>query len=798
MIHRERVEPDHHIYPPDEWNMIEKKYNPQMLAQSETILAVGNGYLGMRGCPEEGGPVSQEGTFVNGFYESWPIVYGEEAYGFAKTGQTIVNATDTKIIKLYVDDEPFWLPNANLLSYDRRLNMKAGMLEREILWETPSGKQVLIKSRRLVSFQHRHLSAISYKVTVQNAEAPVVISSEITAVHKTISKDNGDPRQAKAFQSRVIQPRVNFVEDRRVILCHTTKNSKMTLACGIDHDLETECPHSYKSKSSDDFGQVVYTIDAQPGCSIHLTKFMAYHTTQTAPPDEMCERVGRILDRATTHGFYSLQAGQQQYMDDFWRKSDVQVNDINPARARRSNVEIQQAIRFNLFHILQASARAENTGVAAKGLTGQAYEGQYFWDTEIYVMPFLIYTNPRIAKNLLTFRYRLLDKARERARELGKKGAMYPWRTINGEEASAYYAAGTAQYHINADIMYALKKYVNATGDEEFLKHYGSEMLVETARLWAHLGFFSKRKQGKFCINGVTGPDEYNTVVDNNLFTNLMAQENLRYAAETIEWLKEKDPGAFTVLTNKTQLDMAEIEEWKAAAENMYIPFDETLGIHTQDASFLDKEPWDFKKTPAEKYPLLLFYHPLTIYRHQVSKQADVVLAMFLLGQNFTLEQKKRNFEYYDPLTTGDSSLSSCIQSIIATEIGEFNKATEYARVALLMDLADVGGNVKDGCHIASMGGTWMALVYGLGGMRDYDGVLTFRPRRAPDAAGKMRFPLTVRGQRLQVEIDGGGCMVKYTLRDGDAITFRHEDEEISLTQDDPIATRPIFQPEPS
>jgi len=255
MIHRERVEPDHHIYPPDEWNMIEKKFNPQFLAQTETVLSVGNGYVGMRGCSEEGGPVGQEGTFVNGFYESWPIVYGEEAYGFAKTGQTIVNATDTKIIKLYVDDEPFWLPNANLLSYDRRLNMKAGMLEREILWETPSGKQVLIKSRRLVSFQHRHLAAISYKVTVQNAEAPVVISSEITAVHKTISKDNGDPRQAKAFQGRVLQPRVNFVEDRRVILCHTTKNSKMTLACGIDHDLETECPHSYKSKSSDDFGR---------------------------------------------------------------------------------------------------------------------------------------------------------------------------------------------------------------------------------------------------------------------------------------------------------------------------------------------------------------------------------------------------------------------------------------------------------------------------------------------------------------------------------------------------------------
>ena len=792
MIHHERVKPDHHVYPPDEWNMIEKKFNPNFLAQAETMLAVGNGYLGMRGCPEEGGPAGQEGTFINGLYESWPIVYGEEAYGYAKTGQTIVNATDSKIIRLYVDDEPFWLPNANLLSYDRRLNMKAGMLEREILWETPSGKQVLIKSQRLVSFQHRHLAAISYEVTVQNAHAPVVIASQLITTHRQNSKDDNDPRKAKAFKDKVLHPLMNVVQDRRVVLCHSTKNSKMMLGCGIDHTLETECPYSYKGESSEEFGQVVFTVEAQPGQSIHLTKYMAYHISHTASFEEIDDRVERTLNRAVTSGFSSLQTGQQEYMDEFWQRSDIQVTGLSESRIKRSNVEIQQAIRFNLFHILQAAGRADGTGVAAKGLTGQAYEGHYFWDTEIYVMPFLIYTNPRMAKNLLSYRYRLLDKARARARELSKKGAMFPWRTINGDEASAYYAAGTAQYHINADIMYALKKYVNATGDEEFLKEYGSEMLVETARLWADLGFFSERKEGRFCINGVTGPDEYNTVVNNNLFTNLMAQGNLRYAVETMEWLQEKDPNAFAILQNKTQLDLAEIEEWKTAADNMYIPVDERLGIHPQDDSFLDKERWDFENTPPEKYPLLLAFHPLTIYRHQVIKQADVVLAMFLHGENFSLEQKKRNFEFYDPLTTGDSSLSSCIQSIIAMEIGEFDKAVLYARVALLMDLADVGGNVKDGCHIASMGGTWMTMVYGFAGMRDYDGVLTFRPRRPPDGEGIMRIPLTMRGQRIEVEIDAEARTVKYSLREGEGLMLRHEEEEIHLTKDEPMATRTL------
>jgi len=794
MIHHERLKPDHHVYPPDEWNIIEKKFNPNFLAQTETMLAVGNGYLGMRGCSEEGGPVGQEGTFINGFYESWPIVYGEEAFGYAKTGQTIVNATDTKIIKLYVDDEPFWLPNANMLSYDRRLNMKAGMLEREILWETPSGKHVLIKSKRLVSFQHRHLAAISYEVTVQNAQAPVVIASQMVTMHRENSEDDNDPRKAKAFKDKVLQPLVNHVQDRRVVLCHSTKNSKMILGCGIDHILETECPHAYKGESSEEFGQIVFTVEAQPGRSIHLTKYMVYHTSHTASFEEMNDRVERTLERAVTSGFSPLQTGQQEYMDEFWRRSDVQVTGISEARTKRSNVEIQQAIRFNLFHILQAAGRADTTGVAAKGLTGQAYEGQYFWDTEIYVMPFLIYTNPLMAKNLLSYRYRLLDKARARARELSINGAMFAWRTINGDEASAYYAAGTAQYHINADIMYALKKYVNATGDEDFLKDYGSEMLVETARLWADLGFFSKRKGGKFCINGVTGPDEYNTVVDNNVFTNLMAQGNLRYAVETMEWLREKDPNAFAILQKKTQLDLAEVEEWKTAADNMYVPIDERLGIHPQDDSFLDKERWDFENTPPERYPLLLAFHPLTIYRHQVIKQADVVLAMFLHGENFSLEQKKRNFEFYDPLTTGDSSLSSCIQSIIALEIGDYEKAASYARTALLMDLADVGGNVKDGCHIASMGGTWMALVYGFGGMRDYDGVLTFRPRRPSGSGAEMKFPLTFRGQRLEVAINTTARTVKYSLHESDGLMLRHEDEEIRLTKDDPTATRTIAE----
>jgi alpha,alpha-trehalose phosphorylase len=790
MLHHERLRPPSHDYPADEWNVIEKNFHPEFLAQLETMLSLGNGYLGMRGCPEEGGPNAENGTFINGFFETWPIVYGEDAYGFAKTGQTICNVTDSKIIKLFVDDEPFWLPHANLLSYDRRLNMKAGTLDREILWETPAGKQVLIRSRRLISFVDRHVAAISYCVTLLNSEASVVISSEMATSEPNVRIESDDPRQARAFSDRVLHPRINYSKERRIVLCHGTGKSRLTLTCVTESALDTSCPHADKVVHSEDFGQVAFSIEAQPHSPIQLTKYAVYHTSATASPEELCGRAEWTMDRVTAQGFQHLLATHEQYVSDFWRRSDVRMRDIREDRVKRTTVEIQQAIRFNLFHILQASARAEDAGVPAKGLTGKAYEGHYFWDSEIYLLPFLTYTSPRIARNLLTFRYNMLEQARVRARQLGHRGAMFPWRTISGEEASAYYAAGTAQYHINADIMYALRKYVQATGDKPFLHHYGAEMLVETARLWADLGFYSEAKGGRFCINGVTGPDEYNAVVNNNAYTNLMARENLHYASQVIESLRATDEDAYRVLVHKTALEPSEVESWKRAAENMYVPQDEKLKIILEDDNFLDREPWDFGNTPNDHYPLLLFYHPLNIYRKRVIKQADVILAMFLLGDAFPLDVKKRNFEFYDPLTTGDSSLSSCVEAIIAAQIGDMEKATRYGLAALLMDLADVGGNVKDGCHIASMGGTWMMLAYGFGGMRDDDGVLAFWPRRAPEDNAILRFPLTYRGLMLEIEI--AHDKVEYALSDGERIWIRHESEDIELTRDNPVAVRPV------
>ncbi len=436
---------------------------------------------------------------------------------------------------------------------------------------------------------------------------------------------------------------------------------------------------------------------------------------------ELVDRTRRTLDRVRDSGVAECFAEQRRWLDRFWSDSDVRVEG-HPA--------VQQAVRWNLFQLAQASGRVEQSGIAAKGVSGSGYEGHYFWDTETYVLPFLTYTTPQVARGALRFRYLMLPAALRRAKDLSHAGALFPWRTINGEEASAYYAAGTAQYHINADIVFALCKYVQASGDDDFMLREGIDILVLTARMWADLGFWlGQGDQRRFHLHGVTGPDEYTTVVNNNLFTNVMASDNLRQAARWSRRLAAEFPEGFARMRTRLELGDDEVEEWARCAEGMFIPYDEALRVHPQDQHFLEREVWDLAATPDSKRPLLLHYHPLVIYRFQVLKQADVVAALFLQGQMFSREDKRADFEYYDPITTGDSTLSSVVQSIVAAEVGYQELALGYFHSGLYVDLADLHSNASDGVHVASAGGVWNSLVYGFGGMRDHNGTLTFDPR---------------------------------------------------------------------
>jgi alpha,alpha-trehalose phosphorylase len=777
-VPRLRIHPPRGLFPVQPWGITETRYAPEFLAQTETIYALANGYLGLRGDFEEGTPVSKPGVFLNGFYETWPIVYGEAAYGFAKTGQTIVNATDGKIIRLYVDDEPLEIHKALLLEFRRTVDWRAGTLDRDILWETPAGKRVAIASRRMVSMTHRHLALLTYDVRCLNHTAHITLSSEMMTRRFDGGGQQWDPRKLAGFDGRVLDPVAQRCRDRRVILCHRTHSSGITLACGMDHQLVTRGRLRESTRCGENRAEVVFSVDVDAEQPVHLTKFLAYHFAEDCDVEELSNRAERTLDRNMEIGEVRLFEEQREHYDAFWERADVEIE---------GDPRVQRAVRFNLFQVRQATARAEGHGVPAKGLTGQGYEGHYFWDGEIYVLPYVTYTDPRLAGNLLHFRWAQLDRARAHARELGHAGALFPWRTINGDEASAYYAAGTAAYHINADIAYAMRKYALATLDEHFLLRGGVDVVVETARMWLSLGDFSERKGGAFCLNDVTGPDEYTAVVDNNCFTNMMARENLRAAVGAVNFIRQSHPKDYQRLVERTRLDVTELGHWERAANRMYLPVDEKTGIHPQDDSFLDKPRWECAQIPPDKHPLLLHYHPLTLYRHQVLKQADVVMAMFLLGADFTLEEKRRNFDYYDPLTTRDSSLSSCVQSIVATEIGYEDKAMEYFLEAVLVDLGDIGGNVIDGVHIAAAGGVWMALVYGFGGMRDYRGELDFHPR-LPSLWSRLRFPLTWRDRHIEVDVRRNE--VSYRLLEGEAVTLKHEGEPFELGPGSPVIHR--------
>ncbi|HZD23879.1 MAG TPA: glycosyl hydrolase family 65 protein, partial [Acidimicrobiia bacterium] len=690
--------------------------------------------------------------------------------GFAKTGQTLLNLPDATVMRLYVDDEPLFLPTARLHHFQRTLDLRAGILRRELVWELPSGKQVEVKSTRLVSYDNRHLVMITYQVRMLNSSAPVVVSSQIVnREHRPPDEPYAgysDPRRGTSVGNALMAD-YQQSRDGRLLLGYQTKRSGMHLACGADHEITTDNTFVSTDGDEEHYAKVVYTVDAEPDRPVEIVKYVAYHTSTIAPSAELVDRVRRTLDRATRTGAEPIFQSQREYLGTFWNTADVEVDGAP---------QVQQAVRWNLFQLAQAAACAGERGIPAKGLTGTGYEGHYFWDMEIYCMPFYAYTSPRLARNLAQFRYSMLDRARERAAELSQKGAMFPWRTINGEEASAYYEAGTAQYHINAAIAYAIEKYIHITGDTTALAEYGAEILVETARLWVDLGFFSP--SGRFHIHGVTGPDEYTTLVNDNTYTNLMARQNLRASTRLIRQMAELDPEEYESLATRVSLDEDEIDLWVKAADAMTIPFNEERGIHPQDYNFLDKEVWDLTATPPDKFPLLLHYHPLVIYRYQVIKQADVVLAMFLLNDDFTDEAKQRNFVYYDPLTTGDSSLSPSVQSIIAAELGDMERAMGYFRRGLYMDLCDIAANTKDGVHVAATGGVWLNLVSGFGGLRNGRDILRFEPR-LPEDWECLSFSLLYKGQRLDVVVTHRE--VTLVLQGNEALTVKVSGQPVIL-----------------
>jgi beta-phosphoglucomutase/alpha,alpha-trehalose phosphorylase len=758
-------------FPVDAWQIRETAFEPSILARNEAIFALGNGNIGFRGNFEEGGYAFANGTYINGFFEEEPIVYPEPAYGYARTRQVMLNVADTKPIRLFIGDERFDLRTGSIESYERCLDLREGVLRRDIRWRSPGGLLAEIGIRRIVSLTRREIAAIDYTVTLPETDSAVRFESLIDGTASN-QQTGDDPRIGTRLRSQSLQATHQRASGSAGVLVQRARNSGNVVAAAADHhwtagEMRAGVEPDPKTGST----RIRFTLSAtaRAGQPVTLTKYVAYRTSLELPGEDLADAAQRDAAAARSIGFENLLAEQRAELDRYWEIADVRID---------GDTALQQGIRFNLFSLLQAAGRDGRTSIAAKGLSGEGYEGHYFWDAETYALPYFTYTHPDIARQLLLFRCRTLDKARARARELGHRGALFPWRTIAGEETSPYFPAGTAQYHIDADIAFALGRYVSVTGDRSLLLEGGAELLFETARFWRDLGTFIEEQGGEFCINEVTGPDEYTALVNNNFYTNLMAQWNLEYACSVAHELEASDPEAYGRIAKAMSLAASELDEWAHAAARMRLPFHRGLGIHAQDDIFLTRAVWDFDGTPAESYPLLLHYHPLNVYRFQVLKQPDVVLAQVLLPERFSLAEKKRNFDYYDPLTTGDSSLAPCIQSVAAAELGYTEMAYSYFRQTARMDLDDVGGNTAAGVHTAAMAGTWMSLVYGFAGMRDRQARLCFDPRLPARLTG-MRIRLRLHGRLLEVTLTHDEAT--YRLIEGDPLEISHRGRTLEL-----------------
>jgi alpha,alpha-trehalose phosphorylase len=741
----------------DPWVVAEPALDLDRLAQSESVFALGNGHIGLRGNFDEGEPFGMPGTYLNGLYEARPLPYAEAGYGYPEAGQTVVDVTNGKIVRLLVDDEPLDVRYGTLLDHRRVLDLRAGTLRRDLTWRSPGGRTVRVRSTRMVSFVQRAVTALQYEVESVDGALRVVVQSELVA-NEEVPVTSGDPRVAAALESPLdsIEHDVRFPAG--AYLAHQTKRSGLRVAALMDHHWEGPEDTEVSSEAFDDVGRTTFIASLDQGQSLKISKLVTYGWSATRSRPAMRDQVGAAAAAARHTGWEGLLAEQRRYLDDFWTRADVQID---------GDPEIQQAVRFALFHVLQAGTRAENRAIPAKGLTGPGYDGHAFWDTETFVLPVLTYTAPHAAADALRWRQSILPSAQERAEQLNLKGAAFPWRTIAGPECSAYWPAGTAAFHINADVADAVRRYVLATGDLDFERETGVELLVETARLWVSLGWFDE-VTGEFKIDGVTGPDEYSAIANNNVYTNLMAKRNLLAAVDAVN--RHRD--------DATEVAETELDTWRRAAQHMRIPWDERLGVHPASDGYTDLERWDFGATDKSRYPLLLHYPYFDLYRRQVVKQADLVMALFVCGDEFTPEQKAADFAYYEGITVRDSSLSAAIQSVVAAETGHLDLAYDYWGEAALMDLLDLEHNTRDGVHIAALAGAWIAAVNGFGGMRDHDGMLAFRPQLPPGVT-RLAFTICWRNGRLSVSITPGQAV--YSWIDGAHVTFHHYDEEVRL-----------------
>ena len=682
----------------------------------EAIFANQNRWLGIRGNFEEGVPYQDtvRGTYINGYYDTHTIEYGERAYGFPDMAQTIVNLPDAQTIYFVINGKTLNLSDAKLIDLKRTYDLKQGFTKRQVVYELERYGRFTLTFVRRTHLVHTNLFINQVSIKSDRYQGEVKVVSTLNGdVENYISKS--DPRMAHKHQKKLTDPMIKIQDDYALMML-STRRTQLGLCVGITHSEPFVYLHEHGVIRAEK------TIVLEPKKPYRFTKYAVYHSSQEtlsleAAFDQSLKRINDFDDEA-------LIAEHQRALDDFNHLSRVDIDSDDP--------HLNETIAYNLYQLYTAGAANSSLNIPAKGLTGEGYEGHTFWDTEIYLIPYFMQVSPTVTKNLLIYRYHQLPNAKNEARLLGvSEGAKFAWRTINGDEASAYYPAGTAQYHINSDIAYTIIHYYKLYRDEAFMRDYGFEILLETARFFKHV---VHKHNGKFHLHHVTGPDEYTAVVDNNYYTNSLLKYHLSFLINYIE-------------KHSIAIAEEELEAFKAIRDDIVLLHDSDLEIDVQDQSFLSKKVWDFSSTPKAHHPLLLHYHPLTIYRHQVLKQPDTVLSHVLLNNRPTNIQLK-SFEYYEKLTTHDSSLSYCIHALQAARLGQLEKAYDYFQKIVSLDIDNLHGNTQFGLHLANLGGVYLALLKGFIGYHHHQDGIKIYPR-IPAAWRALKMMIRVQSETM-------------------------------------------------
>ncbi|NCT92401.1 glycoside hydrolase family 65 protein [Cellulomonas sp. APG4] len=746
----------------DPWSLPEAAVQQPSPQARASVLAVSNGWVGVRGALDELRPAAGPATLMAAAHDDVPLTYAEPAYGYPSSSEHLVPVPDAWAVQLRVDDHPFDV-RLEPERHERTLDLRRAVLRRELDWTTPSGARVEVRSDRFASLARRELVLVQYEVRATTAARVELRPFPCCA---------GAPGAAEAPEPDPDRPALVVEacahDGERSTTVHRAVRSGVRVGAAGVHRVEAADGVQVHRGG----GPHVTTLaaDLAPGQWLRLVLPVAYVAGPDRAADGLLADARAVLDGVADLGWDALLDEHAAVLAEVWEHGDVVLD---------GDEELQRAVRYGILQAVQAGAGSADVGIRAKGLTGTGYDGHTFWDADTYVAPVLDHVLPAGAQAHLRWRHATLPAARDRARVLGLEGAAYPWRTITGRESSGYWPAGSAAVHATADVADAVVRHAVVTRDETFLREVALDVVVEAARMYAGLGRWGS--DGRFHIDGVTGPDEYSALLDDNAFTNLMAARTLRWAALLTSRLPQE--------AGERGVTPDERAAWQRAAEAIAVPYDDELGVTQQAARYTELAVWDFAAERPQDYPLHGSSHYSALYRHQVLKQADVVMAAYLAHDAFTPEQKRRDLDYYEPLTVRDSSLSAPPQAVVAAEVGYLDLAWAYTRETALVDLRDDGRPTADGVHVAAHAGAWTALVAGFGGLRWDDDGLHLRPVLPPALRG-LSFGLRLGPSTFRVQVTP--TTATYRLTGGPRVVLTHDGGRVELTPAVPEVTRPV------